>query len=73
MSDPIVIVGAARTPMGGFQGELSGAKAPLRLVGVFVHPAQSEKLKRGPTPETAQGQGTPVRGDTIQDSGLPDG
>jgi len=27
MSDPIVIVGAARTPMGGFQGELSGAKA----------------------------------------------
>ena len=28
MSDPIVIVGAARTPMGGFQGELSNAKAP---------------------------------------------
>ncbi|MEM7056088.1 MAG: acetyl-CoA C-acyltransferase [Pseudomonadota bacterium] len=28
MSDPIVIVGAARTPMGGFQGELSEAKAP---------------------------------------------
>ncbi|MEL7468322.1 MAG: acetyl-CoA C-acyltransferase [Pseudomonadota bacterium] len=28
MSDPIVIVGAARTPMGGFQGELSGATAP---------------------------------------------
>jgi acetyl-CoA C-acetyltransferase len=27
MSDPIVIIGAARTPMGGFQGELSGAKA----------------------------------------------
>ncbi|MEM6549576.1 MAG: acetyl-CoA C-acyltransferase [Pseudomonadota bacterium] len=26
--DPIVIVGAARTPMGGFQGELSGATAP---------------------------------------------
>ncbi len=26
-SDPIVIVGAARTPMGGFQGELSGASA----------------------------------------------
>ena len=26
-ADPIVIVGAARTPMGGFQGELSGAKA----------------------------------------------
>jgi len=28
MSDPVVIVGAARTPMGGFQGELSEAKAP---------------------------------------------
>ena len=28
MSDAIVIVGAARTPMGGFQGELSGATAP---------------------------------------------
>jgi len=26
--DPIVIVGMARTPMGGFQGELSGARAP---------------------------------------------
>ncbi|MEM8790364.1 MAG: acetyl-CoA C-acyltransferase [Pseudomonadota bacterium] len=28
MQDPIVIVGAARTPMGGFQGELSDATAP---------------------------------------------
>ncbi len=28
MSDPVVIVGAARTPMGGFQGALSGATAP---------------------------------------------
>jgi len=27
-SDPIVIVGAARTPMGGFQGVLSDATAP---------------------------------------------
>jgi acetyl-CoA C-acetyltransferase len=27
MSDPIVIAGLARTPMGGFQGELSGATA----------------------------------------------
>ena len=27
MSDPIVIVSAARTPMGGFQGALAGAKA----------------------------------------------
>jgi len=28
ISDPIVIVGSARTPMGGFQGDLSGATAP---------------------------------------------
>ncbi|MCI4662086.1 MAG: acetyl-CoA C-acyltransferase [Neomegalonema sp.] len=27
-NDPIVIVGAARTPMGGFQGELAGAPGP---------------------------------------------
>jgi hypothetical protein len=30
-----------------------GAKAPLRLVGVFVHPGQADKLALGPTPETA--------------------
>ncbi|MCK9984875.1 MAG: acetyl-CoA C-acetyltransferase [Azoarcus sp.] len=28
MSDPVVIVSAARTPMGGFQGELSGLTGP---------------------------------------------
>ncbi len=28
MSEPIAIVGAARTPMGGFQGELASATAP---------------------------------------------
>ena len=32
-----------------------GAKTPLRLVGVFVHPGNAELLK-GPTPETAAGQ-----------------
>lgn len=31
-----------------------GAKAPLRLVGVFVHPGQAELLKEGPTPERPQ-------------------
>jgi hypothetical protein len=33
-----------------------GAKAPLRLVGVFVHPGQAEMLRDGPTPETAAGR-----------------
>ena len=38
MSDPIVIVGAARTPMGGFQGALSGATASA-LGGAAIHAA----------------------------------
>jgi hypothetical protein len=29
-----------------------GAKSPLRLVGVFVHPGGAELLKQGPTPDT---------------------
>jgi len=33
-----------------------GAKSPLRLVGMFVHPGGADMLKRGPTPETAAGQ-----------------
>jgi len=32
-----------------------GAKTPLRLVGMFVHPGGADMLKRGPTPETAAG------------------
>jgi hypothetical protein len=33
-----------------------GAKTPLRLVGVFVHPGNADLLKQGPTPLTSQGQ-----------------
>ena len=33
-----------------------GAKSPLRLLGMFVHPGGAEMLKRGPTPETSAGQ-----------------
>ncbi|HEY0195906.1 MAG TPA: hypothetical protein VGC42_32560 [Kofleriaceae bacterium] len=33
-----------------------GAKSPLRLVGMFVHPGGAEMLKHGPTPETTAGQ-----------------
>ncbi len=36
--DPVVIVGAARTPMGGFQGELAGAAA-AELGGVAIRAA----------------------------------
>ncbi|MEJ7599852.1 MAG: hypothetical protein WKG01_18245 [Kofleriaceae bacterium] len=31
-----------------------GAKSPLRLVGVFVHPGGAEMLKAGPVPETLE-------------------
>ena len=37
-SDPIVIVGAARTPMGGFQGSLSAVPAP-ELGGTAIRAA----------------------------------
>jgi hypothetical protein len=33
-----------------------GAKSPLRLLGMFVHPGGAEMLKGGPTPETSAGQ-----------------
>jgi hypothetical protein len=33
-----------------------GAKSPLRLVGMFVHPGGAEMLKHGPTPESTAGQ-----------------
>ncbi len=41
-----------------------GAKAPLRLVGVFTHPGGAEMLKQGPTPESV----APVDTDTQTDS-----
>src|ERR1700748_1162993 len=34
-TDPVVIVGAARTPMGGFQGELKDVAAP-KLGGIAI-------------------------------------
>ncbi|MEM9097391.1 MAG: acetyl-CoA C-acyltransferase [Pseudomonadota bacterium] len=64
MQDPIVIVGAARTPMGGFQGELSGATAPelgavaikaaLERAGVAA--AQVDELLMGCVLPAGQGQ-----------------
>jgi len=43
-----------------------GAKAPLRLVGVFVHPGQAEMLREGPTPETAAGRPDDDDDDAVQ-------
>jgi len=45
-TDPIVIVSAARTPMGGFQGELKGFAAPE--LGAAAIRAAVERAKRKP-------------------------
>ncbi|MBL4874317.1 MAG: acetyl-CoA C-acyltransferase [Rhodobacteraceae bacterium] len=64
MSDPIVIVGAARTPMGGFQGALSGATA-AELGGEAIRaaldrggvaPANVDELLMGCVLPAGQGQ-----------------
>lgn len=47
MSDPIVITSAARTPMGGFQGDLAGMTSP-QLGGVAIAAAVA---RAGLTPE----------------------
>ncbi len=54
-TDPIVIVGAARTPMGGFQGDLAGAQAPelgaaaisAALAGAGLDAASVEEVVMG--------------------------
>jgi len=64
MSDPIVIIGAARTPMGGFQGALSGARASelggaaikAALAGAGVKPEQVDELLMGCVLPAGQGQ-----------------
>ncbi len=64
MSDPIVIVGAARTPMGGFQGALSGATAATlggaaikaALKGAGVAPDTVDELLMGCVLPAGQGQ-----------------
>ncbi|MEO0914922.1 MAG: acetyl-CoA C-acetyltransferase, partial [Pseudomonadota bacterium] len=48
MSDPVVICGAARTPMGGFQGSLSGVPA-ADLGGVAIRAALE---RAGAAPES---------------------
>ncbi len=63
-SDPIVIVGAARTPMGAFQGELKSATAPelgatairAALERGGVSPEQVEEVLMGCVLPAGQGQ-----------------
>jgi len=64
MSESIAIVGGARTPMGGFQGELSGASASElgaiaiqgALSGAGVAPADVDEVLMGCVLPAGQGQ-----------------
>ncbi|HZH28569.1 MAG TPA: acetyl-CoA C-acyltransferase [Azospirillaceae bacterium] len=76
--DPIVIVGAARTPMGGFQGELSSVAAPqLGAVAIKaaldragVAPGQVSEVLMGCVLPAGLGQ-APARQASIH-AGIPD-
>jgi acetyl-CoA C-acetyltransferase len=79
MSDPIVIVGAARTPMGGFQGALSGATASMlggaaikaALAGAGVAASAVDEVLMGCVLPAGQGQ-APARQAGFA-AGLPEG
>ena len=76
-SDPIVIVGAARTPMGGFQGELKDVAAPALgsvairsvLERTGVDPADVDEVLMGCVLPAGQGQ-APARQASIG-AGIP--
>lgn len=75
--DPIVIVGAARTPMGGFQGDLAGAQAPelgaaaiaVAMAGAGLPPEAAEEAILGCVLSAGQGQ-APARQAALR-AGLP--
>jgi len=76
--DPIVIVGAARTPMGGFQGDLKDTKAP-QLGAVAIKSAlQRAGLKPGDADEVIMGvvlpagQGQAPARQSSRGAGIPD-
>ena len=76
-SDPIVIVGAARTPMGGFQGELKDVTAPALgsvairsvLQRTGVDPSDVDEVVMGCVLPAGQGQ-APARQASIG-AGIP--
>lgn len=76
-NDPVVIVSAARTPMGGFQGALSGFKAPelgaaairAALERASLKPEQVEEVIMGCVLPAGQGQ-APARQASLG-AGLP--
>mgnify|MGYP006270700091 CR=1 FL=1 len=78
-TDPIVVVGAARTPMGGFMGELSGAAASelgaaairAALGGAGLAPEDVDEVLMGCVLPAGQGQ-APARQAALG-AGLPFG
>jgi acetyl-CoA C-acetyltransferase len=76
-SDPVVIVGAARTPMGGFQGELKGFGAPqlgaaairAAIERARIKPEEVEEVLMGCVLPAGQGQ-APARQASLG-AGLP--
>ncbi len=76
-TDPIVIVGAARTPMGGFQGDLAGAQASAlgaaaiaaAVSGAGLDPAAVDEVIMGCVLPAGQGQ-APARQAAIA-AGMP--
>jgi acetyl-CoA C-acetyltransferase len=78
LEDPIVIVGMARTPMGGFQGDLSGVAAPqlgataieAALSRAGVAPGDVEEVIMGCVLQAALGQ-APARQASLG-AGIPD-
>src|SRR5512139_1759248 len=54
-TDPIVIVAAARTPMGGFQGELKGFAAPELGAAAIRAAVERAKLKTEDVQEVLMG------------------
>ena len=77
-SDPIVIVGAARTAIGGFQGELAGAPAPAlgavaikaALARANVKPEETDEVVFGCVLPAGMGQ-APARQAAIA-AGIPE-
>src|SRR5574337_1675740 len=54
-ADPIVIVAAARTPMGGFQGELKGFAAPELGAAAIRAAVERAKVKPDEVQEVIMG------------------
>ena len=78
MSDPIVIVGARRTPMGGFQGDLAGQTAS-QLGAVAIRAALGDSTLSGSDVDRGimgcvlpAGQGQAPARQAVLGAGLPD-